>query len=148
MVRSLLNGSSLGKISGHRKGDISERFDMKVCIHCHNPAHSSTGVAKDFCARCHDVKKKANIFMGPAHLSSKKWKRLNYLGGGLAIFLLLGTVVLVGYRTRKGILTKCQTWLKSMEKEEQEPTESKTPVKPDETTEPKQESSSQEEESE
>ena len=86
--------------------------------------------------------------MGPAHLNSKKWKRLNYLGGGLAIFLLLGTVVLVGYRTRKGILTKCQTWLKSMEKEKQEPTESKAPVKPDETTEPKQESSSQEEESE
>ncbi|MFC2163859.1 hypothetical protein ACFLT2_02535 [Acidobacteriota bacterium] len=136
MVRSLLNGSSLGKISGHRKGDISERFDMKVCIHCHNPAHSSTGVAKDFCARCHDVKKKANMLMGPTHLSSKKWMKLNYLGGGLAVFLLLGTVVLAGYRSRKGILTKCQIWLKSMEKEEQEQPESDAPDVPKETAEP------------
>ncbi len=167
MVRSLLSGSSLGKISGHRKGDISERFDMKVCIHCHNPAHSSAGTAKDFCVRCHDVNKKANIIMGPTHLSSKKWMGLNYVGGGLAIFLLLGTVVLAGYRSRKGILTKCRTWLKNMEKEEQEPTKPKSPdtpaepqestgtaekeeppIKPDETAEPKQEPSTQEEESE
>ena len=165
MVHSLLHGSSLGKISGHRKGDISERFDIKVCINCHNPAHSITGVAKDFCTRCHDVNKKANIIMGPTHLSSKKWMRLNYLGGGLVVFLLLGTVVLAGYRSRKGMLIKCQTWLKSMEKEEEEhpesrapdvpkgpgePTEAieKEPVKPEETAEPKKNPSSQEEESE
>ena len=103
--------------------------------------------------------------MGPTHLSSKKWMKLNYAGGGLAIFLLLGTVVFVGYRSRKGILTKFHTWLKSMEKEEQEqidteapevakepsaPTEAPEqtePEKADETTEQKQEPSSQEEES-
>lgn len=165
MVRSLLNGSSLGKISGHRKGDISERFDMKVCIQCHNPSHSITGVAKDFCVRCHDVNKKVNIIMGPTHLSSKKWAKLNYLGGVLAVVLLLGTGVLAGYRSRKGILTKGQTWLKHMEKEEQghpeaktpdvskepgEPTEvtEKNPEKPEAPAEPKKEPSSQEKESE
>ena len=166
MISSLLHGSSLGKISGHRKGDISEQFDMKLCIHCHNPAHSSTGVSKDFCARCHDVNKKANLLMGPTHLSSKKWMKLNHLQGGLAILFLLGTVVFVGYRSRKGILIKCQTWLKSMEKEEEEPPKPKAPdaaekpgepievkeqaqpIKPEETTELKQEPSAQEEESE
>ena len=51
--------------------------------------------------------------------------RLNFVGGGLALFLLLGAAVLAGFKSRKGILLKCQTWLKSMEKEEQEPEESK-----------------------
>jgi hypothetical protein len=166
MVSSLLKGSSLGKISGHRKGDISERFDMKACIHCHHPAHSSTGVAKDFCGRCHDASKEANPIIGPTHLSSLKWMRLNYVGGVLVVFLVLGAVLFVGYRSRKGFILKCQTWLKSMEKEEQEPIEIEAPknpeetaapteeakqeeqVKPEETAEPGQESSSKEEESE
>lgn len=132
MVTSLLKGSSLGKISGHRKGDISERFDMKVCIHCHHPAHSSTGVAKDFCGRCHDESKKANIIIGPTHLSSQKWLGQNYVGGGLAVFLLLGAVVFVGFRSRKSVLLKCKTWLKSMEKEESEPKEEEAPEAPQE----------------
>jgi hypothetical protein len=166
MVESLLKGSSLGKISGHRKGDVSERFDMKVCIHCHHPSHSSTGVAKDFCSRCHDVTKKANLIMGPTHLSSQKWIRLNYLGGGLAVFLLLGAVVFVGYRSRKGILLKGQAWLKSMEREEpevtveeapetpekpdaqSEPTGQEEPAKPEEMAEPKQEPPSEDKEPE
>jgi len=164
MVRSLVKGSSLGKISGHRKGDISERFDMKICIHCHNPAHSTTGVAKDFCARCHDVNQTATIITGPTHLDSTKWMRPNYVGGALAIFLLLGITIFAGYRSRKGLLTKFQIWLKSMEMEEKEQTESEKgdaeeeqdtppeatahtePVKPEETTETKQEPPSQEEE--
>jgi hypothetical protein len=164
MVSSLLKGSSLGKISGHRKGDISERFDMKVCIHCHHPAHSSTGVAKDFCRRCHDDSKKANLIMGPTHLSSQKWMQLNYMGGGLAVFLLLSFVVFVGYRSRKNVIGRCQTWLKSMEQEKQEPTEpekpespkdsdvptdraeQEEPAKPEEPVEPKQEPPAKEEE--
>jgi hypothetical protein len=160
MVSSLLKGSSLGKISGHRKGDISERFDMKACIHCHHPAHSTTGVAKDFCGRCHDDSIKANIIIGPTHLSSLKWMRPNYVGGILAVFLILGAVLFVGYRSRKGFILKCQTWLKSMEKEEQEPTEKEAPETPEEQAaptevtkqedevKPEQESSSKEEESE
>jgi len=166
MVRTLLNGSSLGKISGHRKGDISERFDMNVCIDCHSPAHSSTGIAKDFCARCHDVHKKANIIIGPTHLNSKKWMGLNYLGGGLAFLLLVGIAAFAGYRSRRGIFMKFQTWIKSMEKEDQKLTELEAPVvseepgspaeaaeqddpvKPEESTESKPETPSQEEEPE
>jgi hypothetical protein len=166
MINNLISGSSLGKISGHRKGDISEPFDIEVCIHCHNPAHSITGVAKDFCVRCHDVDAQANLIIGPTHLNSTKWMGLNYLGEGLAIFLIVGLAVFAGYKSRKGVLTKFRMWLKSMEKDKQEPIESEKPeapeepgtlpettgqeepVKPEETPEPKQDPSSQDKEPE
>jgi len=117
MVRSLLKGTSLGKISGHRKGDASERFDMKVCIACHSPQHSTARVVQDFCTRCHDAQKKAGFFLGPTHLDSQKWAGLNYAGGGLAFLLLVGTGVFVGFKARKSIFAKCRAWLKNMEKE-------------------------------
>jgi hypothetical protein len=118
MVDGILEGSSLGKISGHRKGDLSEKFDMKVCINCHyqDAAHGAKRVYKDFCARCHNVRSKAGSLIGPTHLNSKRWVWLNYAGNGLAIFILVGLVVLVGYKSRKGIVREIKNWQDSMKK--------------------------------
>lgn len=123
MVKGILKGTSLGKISGHRKGDLGERFDMKVCISCHyeDSAHGAKRAYKDFCSRCHDVRSKGNSVMGPTHLDSQRWVWLNYTGGGLVIFLLIGACVLVGYKSRKGIMDGIKTWWDSMKIKEKEP---------------------------
>jgi hypothetical protein len=122
MVKGILKGSSIGKISGHRKGDISEKFDMAICHQCHNPAHGSNTVYKDFCARCHDPNRKANITIGPTHLNSTKWMGFNAAGGGLALFLIIGTLVYLGYKSRETLGRKIKEWHESMriieEKEE------------------------------
>ncbi|MBN1224344.1 MAG: hypothetical protein JXB23_13945, partial [Candidatus Aminicenantes bacterium] len=65
-----------------------------------------------------DVQKKASLIIGPTHLASRKWLGFNYAGGGLALFLLIGTAVFASFRARKNILIKCREWLKSMEREE------------------------------
>jgi hypothetical protein len=114
MVKGLLKGSSLGKISGHRKGDISEKYDMAICIQCHNPSHGAGTVYKDFCTRCHDPNKKANTAMGPTHLDSTKWMGYNTLGGGLALFLILGTSIYLGYKSRDRIGKTIKDWHESM----------------------------------
>lgn len=116
MVRVILKGTSLGKISGHRKGDLSERFDMKVCINCHyeDSAHGAKRAYKDFCSRCHDVRSKGSALMGPTHLDSARWAWLNYTGGGLVVLLLVGLGALAGYRTRTEILSRIKIWLDSM----------------------------------
>lgn len=119
MVKELFKGSSIGKISGHRKGDISEKFDMAICIQCHNPSHGSGTVYKDFCTRCHDPNKKANIAMGPTHLNSTKWIGYNSLGGGLALFLILGTFVYLGYRSRERLGKTVKDWHDSMKVREE-----------------------------
>jgi hypothetical protein len=120
MIRALEDGTSLGKISGHRKGDLSEKFDMKVCLDCHyeDSAHGAKRVYKDFCTRCHDVQSKGNLIMGPTHLNSAKWTNLNLIGNGLFVLLLLSAGSFVIYRSRKGILTKISRWLVSMKRPE------------------------------
>jgi hypothetical protein len=119
MVKGILKGSSLGKISGHRKGDISEKFEMAICIQCHNPAHGSNTVYKDFCNRCHDPKQEASIAIGPTHLNSIKWMGFNTAGGGLALFLILGTFVYLGYKSRKGLGRRIRDWHESMRVKEE-----------------------------
>lgn len=114
MVKGLLKGSSIGKISGHRKGDISEKYDMAICIQCHNPAHGSNTVYKDFCTRCHDPDRKENITIGPTHLNSAKWMGFNMAGGGLVLFLILGTFIYLGYRSRGELGRKIRDWHESM----------------------------------
>ena len=122
MVKGVLKGASFGKISGHRKGDLSERFDMRVCINCHydDAAHGAKRVYKDFCPRCHEVRSKAGFVMGPTHLDSERWGWLNYMGGGLVIFLIIGTYIFVGYKSRKGIVNGMKTWYDSMKINEEE----------------------------
>lgn len=123
MVEGVLKGASLGKISGHRKGDLAERFDMMVCINCHydDAAHGAKRVYKDFCYRCHDVRSKAGFMMGPTHIDSERWVWFNYISGGLVIFFLLGTSIFAGYKSRKGILRRIKTWHDRMKiKEEKE----------------------------
>ncbi|MGD8536813.1 MAG: cytochrome c3 family protein, partial [Candidatus Aminicenantes bacterium] len=80
MVQGVLTGSSLGKISGHRKGDIAEKFDMNICINCHyeDSAHGVKRVYKDFCSRCHDIRSMANVVMGPTHTALPRYSWLNY----------------------------------------------------------------------
>jgi hypothetical protein len=119
MVKGLFQGSSLGKISGHRKGDISEKYNMAVCIQCHNPSHGSNTVYKDFCTRCHDPLKKANPTMGPTHLNSTKWIGFNAVGGGLALFLILSTFVYLGYRSRTRFGNAVKGWHESMKLKEE-----------------------------
>ena len=116
MVRGILDGASLGKFSGHRKGDIAEKFDMNVCITCHyqDSAHGAKRVYKDFCTRCHDVRSKGNLVMGPTHLDATKWSSLNSIGSGLLFFLLIASGTLLVFRSRKGIFTRFVAWQENM----------------------------------
>jgi hypothetical protein len=125
MVEGILKGASLGKISGHRKGDLGEKFDMNVCINCHyeDSAHGTKRVYKDFCSRCHNVYSKAGPILGPTHLNSQKWVWLNYLGGSLVIFLFVGTFVLISYTRRKKIINGIKSWQDRMKIEEHPKTE-------------------------
>lgn len=120
MVRAITKGTSLGKISGHRKGDLSEKFDMRVCISCHyeDSAHGQKRAYKDFCSRCHDVRSKGTFILGPIHLDSMRWVELNYLGSGLVLFLLVGTCFILGYRSRKGIRSRIKAFLESLKSKE------------------------------
>jgi len=122
MVEGILRGASLGKISGHRKGDLAERFDMKMCLGCHytDSAHGDKRVYKDFCSRCHNIRLKASSLMGPTHLSSKKWDLPNYMGGGLVVFLVVGMCIFVGYRSRQDILNGIQSWYENLKMENEE----------------------------
>jgi len=116
MVKGILKGTSLGKISGHRKGDSSEKFDMMVCTSCHyrDSAHGTKRVVNDFCSRCHDVNAETSVVMGPTHLSSTKWMAFNYTAGGLVLFLIIGAGVFWGYKKREGIFDKFHLWHKNM----------------------------------
>jgi len=122
MVKGILKGTSLGKISGHRKGDLGERFDMKVCINCHyeDSAHGAKRAYKEFCSRCHDVRSKGNSLIGPTHLDSQRWVWLNYTGGGLVMLLLIGACGFVGYKSRKGIVVGIKAWWDSIRIKEKE----------------------------
>lgn len=114
MVKGLLKGSSIGKISGHRKGDISEKYDMNICIQCHNPAHGSNTVYKEFCTRCHDPNQTPNAVIGPTHLDSTKWASYNAVGGSLVLFLILGTFVYLGFKSRGELGKRIKDWHESM----------------------------------
>jgi hypothetical protein len=116
MIGSVLKGSSLGKISGHRKGDISEEFDMTVCIDCHyeDSAHGAKRGYKDFCARCHDVRSKGNIIMGPTHLDAPRWSALNFIENGLLFILILASGTFLLYKSRQRITKKIAAWYKNM----------------------------------
>ncbi len=122
MARSVLKGTSLGKISGHRKGDISEKFEMRLCINCHydDSAHGAKRPYKDFCARCHDVRNKGNPLMGPTHLDSRRWTKLNYATSTSTLLLLVLTFVFFGYRSRKGMLKQIKRWYESMKTKPEE----------------------------
>jgi len=122
MVKGLFKGRSMGKISGHRKGDLSEKFDMRVCINCHydDSAHGSKRVFKDFCSRCHDVSSMASIVMGPTHLDSQRIAWLNLTSSGLLAVLVLGTGVFIIYRSRGGIASNVKSWLGKMRIQEKE----------------------------
>jgi hypothetical protein len=136
MVKGLLKGSSFGKISGHRKGDLSEKFDMAICIQCHNPSHGSNTVYKEFCTRCHDPGKKADIVMGPTHLNSAKWIGYNAMGGGLALFLILGTFVYLGYKSRERFGKRIIDWHESMKVTEELKEAGEAETEKDEVKEP------------
>ena len=116
MAKGILEGTSLGKISGHRKGDLAEKFDMNVCISCHyqDSAHGAKRVYKDFCTRCHDVQSKGNLIMGPTHLNAARWSGLNYVGNGLLFFLLLMSGSLFVLKSRKRIVSRIAAWQENM----------------------------------
>ena len=122
MTKGVFKGASLGKVSGHRKGDMTEKFDMQVCIRCHysDSAHGAKRpLYKDFCSRCHDIRSKGNIMTGPLHLDSKRWIGLNYTGLGLVLLFLLGIGVWTGLAQRKSksVTSKLKCWLSNIKKE-------------------------------
>lgn len=122
MVKGVFTGSSIGKISGHRKGDIAEKFDMRVCINCHyeDSAHGVKRVVKDFCSRCHDVRSTTNVVMGPTHLALPSFSWLNYVNSALVLFFIIGILMFIGYRSRKSIANGVKSWLERMRLEEEE----------------------------
>ncbi len=133
MVKGILEGTSVGKISGHRKGDIAEKFDMSICISCHykDSAHGAKRVYKDFCTRCHDVRSKGNIVMGPTHLDATRWAGLNNVGNGIIFVLLVASGTLLLYRSRKGIIKRIVEWHENMkipvDQEQEKDTVSQSP---------------------
>jgi hypothetical protein len=132
MVEGIFNGSSFGKISGHRKGDLSEKFDMKVCTTCHyeDAAHGNKRVYKAFCSRCHDVRSKPGALLGPTHLSSKKWTGFNAISGGLVFLFTAGLLIFIGRKSREKISTGVKTWFdkQKLEVKEEKPQETTAPV--------------------
>ncbi len=122
MVKGVFTGSSLGKISGHRKGDIAEKFDMRVCISCHyeDSAHGVKRVYKDFCSRCHDVRSMANVVMGSTHLALPSVSWLNYVNKALVLSFFIGIFMFIGYRSRKSIANGVKSWFEHMRMEEEE----------------------------
>jgi len=85
----------------------------------------------------------ANIAVGPTHLNSAKWMDFNTVGGGLALFLILGTFVYLGYKSRGAFERRIRDWHESMKmKEEQKETEEEK-SEDLEHTEPKQEDNEQ-----
>lgn len=116
MIKGILKGSSLGKISGHRKGDLSEKFDMNVCISCHysDSAHGRKRTYKDFCSRCHDPADKGNAFLGGTHVRSFRWTGSNLLGSALSLLLIAGLGCAFGYNFRKNIVRGVRAWHERM----------------------------------
>ncbi|MCK4836635.1 MAG: hypothetical protein KAT17_08350 [Candidatus Aminicenantes bacterium] len=100
MVRGILKGYSLGKISGHRKGDLGEKFDLNVCINCHyvDSAHGNKRAYKVFCSRCHDPRSKGNLVMGGTHIHSSRWSKLNIAAVGILLLFFIGVFVFRGFR--------------------------------------------------
>ncbi|MGD2295608.1 MAG: hypothetical protein PVF22_07205, partial [Candidatus Aminicenantes bacterium] len=123
MVKRIFKGTSLGKISGHRKGDLSERFDMDVCITCHyeDSAHGAKRAYKEFCLRCHDVRNKSGggVVLGPIHLDSTRWAEFNTFGSGLTLVFLLGLTAYIGFRSRRKISRGLKIWMDRMKREEE-----------------------------
>jgi hypothetical protein len=120
MVSGLLEGLSPGKISGHRKGDLGEKFDMKVCISCHyeDSAHGAKRVYKVFCVRCHDPSSKGNVLMGGTHINSRRWSGLNVLALVLLFLVLFGLFLFQGYRSSGKIIAGIKNILASLKKQE------------------------------
>ena len=125
MIGSILKGSSLGKISGHRKGDLSEKFDMNICISCHyaDSAHGNKRVYKVFCSRCHDPASKGNLLMGGTHTDSTRWSILNMVAVGILFIFIVALFLVQGYRSSGKIIRyikKIRSELKSLEAEKKE----------------------------
>ena len=59
--KSWLNTLVFFRVSGHKKEDVSGRYDMSQCINCHfkDGAHGQPGVVEERCAICH--RKEAGI---------------------------------------------------------------------------------------
>ncbi len=112
-VKGIFKGTSLGKISGHRKGDLSQKFDMNICISCHygDSAHGTKRDYKEYCSRCHDVSKKGGKILGPIHLDSVRWAGFNFVGSGLVIFSLLGLGMFIVNKKRKKFIQKMIVWV-------------------------------------
>lgn len=119
MVTGIFRGFSLGKISGHRKGDPGEKFDMRVCINCHyaDSAHGTKRVYKVFCSRCHDPGSKGNLIMGGTHINSQRWSGLNMAGVGLVFLFFLALFLFQGYRSSGKIVAGIRKFLETMKKE-------------------------------
>jgi hypothetical protein len=128
MVTGVLNGFSPGKISGHRKGDLGEKFDMNVCISCHyeDSAHGNKRVYKVFCVRCHDPASKGNMLMGGTHINSSRWSGLNIAAVVLVLLFFLGLLIFQGYRSSGKIMAGLRAFLESMKKEDET-----TPTEPE-----------------
>ncbi len=122
MVKGITKGASLGKISGHRKGDLGEKFDMNVCISCHyeDSAHGAKRAYKEFCSRCHDVRTKGNVLMGPTHISSKRWIWLSSADSGIVALLVVSVFIFWGVRSRKKVLGRFKKWQETMRIKEKE----------------------------
>lgn len=56
--------------------------------------------------------------MGPTHLNSTKWTGFNTVGGGLTFFLILGTFVYLGFKSRNRFRERLRDWHETMKVKE------------------------------
>ncbi|MBN1271708.1 MAG: hypothetical protein JXB26_05500 [Candidatus Aminicenantes bacterium] len=113
MITNILKGSTIWKVSGHRKGDLRDKFDMKLCLNCHyeDSAHGNKSSHKDFCSRCHAVRTPGGPLLGPTHVDSGRWGTFTTIGNSLIVFLVFGTAVFLGIRSSGRIKKIITSWL-------------------------------------
>jgi len=82
-------------ILGHRKCNTNARFNLKICINCHDDAgHGPLSTYPEYCGRCHNPKKTVN-FLSATHFSEASFpeKPFRFLMERLGIILNLTLVI-------------------------------------------------------
>lgn len=108
MPGGVLNRLALFRISGHRKEDVSKKFDMRVCILCHQEgaAHGQARIYHGMCNDCHMPRVKTamlGMHLIPVLREQPVTFALKYLDGILALSVLLAIAVFFAGRYRQNL---------------------------------------------
>jgi hypothetical protein len=93
------------RVTGHRKVNLGDRYEMKRCVNCHpeNVGHPQKPGPPPSCVKCHDRSVSTPLLLGPIHLKmSFSEQPIPYLlrilyGAGL-FFVVIGIIGIFAYR--------------------------------------------------